>query len=180
MKIYTRTGDDGTTSLAGGERVDKGSDRIEAYGTVDELIAWIGLLRSLPELSEKEGSLLSIQDNLMHCAAILASGKGAEIEKIVPPGDEDIALLESGIDDMERSLKPLNSFLLPGGQNSIANIHIARCVCRRTERAILRISESDKINPGVVKYINRLSDYLFVLGRKVASDAGFEETIWNP
>lgn len=180
MKIYTKTGDDGTTSLAGGHRVPKHSLRIEAYGTVDELISWIGLLAALPENRERSDLLCSIQNHLMHCASILSVGPGARTDKMIPPGVSEIEGLEKQIDSMESGMNPLNSFLLPGGSVAVANIHIARCVCRRSERAILRIDEEKKVDPLIIKYINRLSDYLFTLARRVAFETGFDQPSWIP
>lgn len=180
MKIYTRTGDDGSTSLAGGERVPKYSKRIESYGTVDELISWFGLIIAMPENSSRRAELLNIQDKLMHCAAILSVGEGARTEKMVLPDDSDIESLEKGIDIMESGLKPLDSFILPGGSEAVANIHITRTVCRRAERAILRLAAEEDVDGMVVKYVNRLSDYLFILSRKVSSELGMEQMPWKP
>jgi len=180
MKIYTKTGDDGTTSLAGGSRLPKHSIRIEAYGTVDELISWIGLISSLPENNSRKQFLVEIQSRLMHCAAILASGPGARTEKMVAPSARDIEGLEQAIDMMESGIDPLNSFILPGGSVPVANIHVGRCVCRRAERAVLRIDGEVPVNPLIVKYINRLSDYLFVLARKVAAETGIDQPKWIP
>lgn len=180
MKIYTKTGDDGTTSLAGGSRLPKHSPRIEAYGTVDELISWIGLISAMAEDNSRSLFLVGIQSRLMHCAAILASGPGARTEKMMPPSVADIEQLEGEIDIMEAGIEPLNSFILPGGSIYVSNIHIARCVCRRAERAILRLTGEYDLNPLIVKYINRLSDYLFVLARKVAADSGIEQPKWIP
>jgi len=180
MKIYTKTGDDGTTSLAGGSRLPKHAVRIEAYGTVDELISWIGLISAYPENISRKQLLVGIQSRLMHCAAILASGPGARTEKMVPPDIEDIEQLEKEIDLMESGIEPLNSFILPGGSIPVSNIHIARCVCRRAERAVLRIDSEPQVNPLIVKYINRLSDFLFVLARKVAAESGIDQPKWIP
>ena len=180
MKIYTRTGDDGTTSLAGGQRLPKHHPRIESYGTVDELIGWIGLLRSLPENKSRTEFLLSIQDKLMHCAAILASGPGASTTKMKAPGENDIASLESSIDAMESQLEPLNSFILPGGNIAASYSNIARTVCRRTERSILRLDSEHKINKMLIKYINRLSDFLFVLSRINMYESDTTESRWLP
>jgi cob(I)alamin adenosyltransferase len=182
MKIYTKTGDDGTTSLAGGSRLPKYATQIEAYGTVDELISWIGLISALPENNTRNIFLLAVQSRLMHCAAILASGPGARTDKMIAPSKEDIEGLEKEIDAMEAAIDPLNSFVLPGGSVPVANIHIGRCVCRRAERAILRLDGEGekKVNPFVIKYINRLSDYLFVLARKVAFESGVDQPKWIP
>ncbi|HUS85903.1 MAG TPA: cob(I)yrinic acid a,c-diamide adenosyltransferase [Bacteroidales bacterium] len=180
MKVYTRTGDDGTTSLAGGQRISKNHPRIDAYGTVDELIGWIGLLRSIPENSSRTELLLTIQGKLMHCAALLAAGKGAMIEKMKAPVEADIRLLESSIDEIEKELEPLSSFILPGGDPAGSYANIARTVCRRAERVILKLDREQNVQELIVKYINRLSDYLFVLGRKMASEKGTPEAKWIP
>ncbi len=180
MKIYTRTGDDGTTSLAGGERTPKFSDKIESYGTVDELISWLGLLIAIPTNGSMRKELAIIQEKLMHCAAILSTGKGARTEKMVPPSEKDIELLETSIDKMESELEPLTSFILPGGSVHVAYIHITRTVCRRAERNILRLAVEEIVNPMLIKYINRLSDYLFVLARKVSVELEREQSAWKP
>lgn len=180
MKIYTRSGDDGTTSLSGGERVPKYSDKIEAYGTVDELITWMGLLIAIPTVKSRFNELSSIQEKLMHCAAILSVGKGALTDKMIPPNEADISLLENSIDKMESEMEPLSSFLMPGGSVHVAYIHITRTVCRRAERNILRLANSEVVDPKLVKYINRLSDYLFVLARKVSIELEREQLPWKP
>jgi cob(I)alamin adenosyltransferase len=180
MKIYTKTGDDGTTSLAGGTRMPKSSVRIEAYGTVDEVIAHIGVVAYMPENRDRINFLVSVQSRLMHCAALLAAGPGANTSRMVAPSNADIAELEGQIDSMEALLKPLNSFVLPGGSVNIASIHVARVVARRAERAVIRLSEEADVDWQIVKYLNRLSDYLFVLARKVASECGVEQPAWIP
>ncbi len=179
MKIYTRSGDDGTTSLAGGERIPKYSNKIEAYGTVDELISWLGLIISIPTVKSRYNELTAIQDKLMHCAAILSVGKGARTDKMIPPDEDDIALLENSIDIMESEMEPLTSFILPGGSVHVAYIHITRTVCRRAERNILRLSKEEEVDYKLIKYINRLSDYFFVLARKVSVELEREQSPWN-
>jgi len=179
MKIYTRSGDDGTTSLAGGERIPKYSNKIEAYGTVDELISWLGLIISIPTVKSRYNELTAIQDKLMHCAAILSVGKGARTDKMIPPNEDDIALLENSIDIMESEMEPLTSFILPGGSVHVAYIHITRTVCRRAERNILRLSKEEEVDYKLIKYINRLSDYFFVLARKVSVELEREQSPWN-
>jgi cob(I)alamin adenosyltransferase len=180
MKIYTRTGDKGNTSLVGGKKVPKSHIRIEAYGTVDELIAHIGMLRDM--LSEPAtGELLpDIQDRLMTCAAILATDCEDCRVAIPEMNEADINNLENAIDQMEASLPPLNSFVLPGGHIASSQCHIARTVCRRAERQIIRLSAELFVPEIVIKYINRLSDYLFVLSRKVLRDFKKEDTPWKP
>ena len=135
MKIYTFSGDDGTTSLSGGKRVLKCSLRVDAYGTVDELIAWIGLIRDTPENTQMTDTLLYIQDELMRCAALLSAENPSSSSKLIMPDDDCLHTLEKEIDKMEESLPKLNSFILPGGNLASSYCHIARCVCRRAERA---------------------------------------------
>ncbi len=180
MKIYTRTGDDGTTSLAGGHRVTKSHGRIEAYGTVDELISWIGLLRGLPVNSERAVILYSIQDKLMHSAAILSAGPEADVSRMQPPGTADIKELEDEIDHMQEQLPELKSFVLPGGNEAVSFTHISRCVCRRAERLVIGLIDKNKEDKDVIGYLNRLSDYLFVLARKTAQESGIEQSKWMP
>lgn len=179
MRIYTLTGDDGTTSLAGGRRVPKHSPRVEAYGSVDELIAWIGLLRDHKENHERRELLIYIQSQLMSCAAALATDNENPGAKVILPEQGCLKILETAIDNMEESLNPLNNFLLPGGSVLVSYCHIARCVCRRAERAVLRLNISEKSPEIVTKFLNRLSDYLFVLSRKISLELGNEEIKWK-
>ena len=178
MKIYTKKGDDGTTSLAGGTRLPKNSVRIEAYGTVDEVIAWIGFIASMPENQERANFLVGIQSKLMHCAAMLAVGPGANTSSIILPSVQDIIEVESKIDEMDSFLEPLSSFILPGGSSPVSSIHIARTVVRRAERAVITLSDEADVDWQIVRYLNRLSDYLFVLARKVAAEIGKEQSEW--
>jgi cob(I)alamin adenosyltransferase len=179
MKIYTLTGDDGTTSLSGGRRVPKHSVRVEAYGSVDELIAWIGLIRSYKEDTSRVKTLLYIQDQLMKCAASLAyDGTNDKIRQVLP-GDDCTGVIESEIDRMEESLSELKNFILPGGNVLVSYCHIARCVCRRAERAVLRLRETEEISEIVIRFLNRLSDYLFVLSRKISIELDNEEVKWS-
>lgn len=180
MKIYTRSGDDGTTSLAGGERIPKYSNKIEAYGTVDELISWLGLIIAIPTVSSRYSELTAIQEKLMHCAAILSVGEGARTDKMIPPDKNDINLLEKSIDLMESDMQALTSFIMPGGSVHVAYIHITRTVCRRAERNILRLAVDEEVDSNLIKYINRLSDYFFVLARKVSVELEREQSAWNP
>ncbi|MBA4322936.1 MAG: ATP:cob(I)alamin adenosyltransferase, partial [Odoribacter sp.] len=166
MKIYTLTGDDGTTSLSGGKRVPKHCPRVEAYGSVDELITWIGLLRSHPENNKRKEFLIYIQDQLMASAAALASEQGNPVQKSFLPDADCLAAVETEIDKMEAELPTLRSFVLPGGNIVVSHCHIARSVCRRAERAVLRLNETEYTPELVIKFLNRLSDYLFVLSRK--------------
>jgi cob(I)alamin adenosyltransferase len=179
MKIYTLTGDDGSTSLSGGRRIPKHSVRVEAYGSVDEVIAWIGLLRDHKENSERKELLIYIQDQLMRCAAALAYDKENPGSRLVLPDEGCLSVLEKEIDSMEESLKPLQNFILPGGNILISYCHIARCVCRRAERAISSLNKTEETPELVNKFINRLSDFLFVLSRKIALDLDIQEIKWS-
>ena len=180
MKIYTRTGDKGKTTLVSGKPVPKTHVRIEAYGTVDELIAHIGMLRDMTEDDMLRAFLLDVQDRLMTCAAILASDCEDCQVRIPEIREADILNLESAIDLMEASLPMLKSFVLPGGHVISSQCHIARTVCRRAERQIIRLSSELFVPDTVIKYINRLSDYLFVLARKVLRDLQKEDIPWKP
>jgi cob(I)alamin adenosyltransferase len=178
MKIYTLTGDDGTTSLSGGKRVPKHCLRIEAYGSVDELISWIGLLRSFPENNSIIPFLIFIQDQLMASANALATdGDKAEAEHVLPAPD-CVEKIEDEIDRMEAELPQITSFVLPGGNIIVSYCHIARCVCRRAERSVLRLKEAEFTPEIVIKFLNRLSDYLFILSRKVSLELDNEEIKW--
>ena len=179
MKIYTKTGDKGTTSLIGGKRVPKYNLRIEAYGTVDELIAYIGLLRDQSININSKADLLEIQDKLMVCASVLATDcEDCEI-KLPEVKEKDITFLEDKIDAMELELEPLRSFIYNGGHTTVSFCHIARTVCRRAERITIQLSEKFHVPENVLKYINRLSDYLFVLSRKLGKDLKIEEIPWR-
>ena len=180
MKIYTRKGDKGNTTLVGGTKVSKTHIRIEAYGTVDELISHIGMLRDMTEKGEIKASLLQVQDRLMTCAAILAADCEDCQVKIPDILETDITGLEVTIDHMELALTPLTSFVLPGGHVISSQCHIARTVCRRAERQIIRLSEELFVPDPVLKYINRLSDFLFVLARKVLNDYSIKDIPWKP
>lgn len=178
MKIYTLTGDDGTTSLSGGRRVMKHSIRVEAYGSVDELIAWLGLLRDHKENLKRKDLLIYIQDQLMRCAAALAHDPDKRNTIKILPEADCISVIEREIDSMEESLPSLKNFILPGGNLLVSHCHIARCVCRRAERAVSRLNETEDSPQIVIKFLNRLSDYLFVLARSISLDLDIEEIIW--
>jgi cob(I)alamin adenosyltransferase len=180
MKIYTKTGDSGTTSLICGRRVSKSDNRIEAYGTVDELISWIGLIRDQDIDRGIADLLLRVQDRLMTCASILAS-ECEECKRSIPRLREgDIEDIEAAIDNMEKDLQPLTSFILPGGHSIVSWCHISRNVCRRAERRVLKLSEDSPVDNLVIKYLNRLSDYLFVLSRRLGKDLNINEIPWKP
>jgi cob(I)alamin adenosyltransferase len=180
MKIYTKTGDAGNTSLLGGKRVSKCDPRIDAYGTVDELNAFIGLLRDQRENESRTELLKEIQDRLFTIGATLASEPGKTNIKKPDLHEEDLELLETEIDKMESLLPELRNFILPGGHQVVSYCHLARTVCRRTERKVIDLMQTEYVDETVVKYLNRLSDYLFVLGRMIAMEQGAEEVTWKP
>jgi cob(I)alamin adenosyltransferase len=180
MKIYTKTGDSGKTSLIGGKRVLKSDIRIEAYGTVDELIAYCGLLRDSFHNEYYQKILISVQDRLMVITSHLAAD-GVEFEKGLPKiHEKDIVVLEKEIDKMEDQLPPLHSFVLPGGHPTVSHCHIARTICRRAERKTILLTEITPVDPLVIKYLNRLSDFLFVLSRLISRDLSATEIPWKP
>ena len=182
-KIYTKTGDKGTTGLIGGTRVPKSDLRIEAYGTVDELISFIGLLSDHLNAAGSVTPLLSeIQDRLFTIGSSLACDPNKEPRLKIPDlKEEDIRLLEKEIDRMETELSPMKSFLLPGGHIAVSTAHITRCVCRRAERACVRLQDQQLfVEPLVLRYLNRLSDYLFVLARYTAMLLFVAEIPWHP
>lgn len=181
MKIYTKTGDKGMTSLVGGKRVPKNSVRLEAYGTVDELNSDVGMIRSLWKKDEIFEELVRIQSRLFDIGSHLAAEPG-DMEVNLPLGvqEKDIEELEQAIDRMNAVVPPMRYFVLPGGNELISFCHIARTVCRRAERRILDLSAEAPVGELLLKYINRLSDYLFMLSRQAAFDAGIEEMKWIP
>lgn len=180
IKIYTKTGDDGTTGLVGGTRVKKFDSRLEAYGTVDELNAAIGLLRSFSIPNEIGDLLIQIQNILFNIGSILASDKkGEAFTANLILSDFHIKILEDAMDDFDSQLPELTQFIIPGGELSVAQCHVARTICRRAERRILEFSENYPVQTEILKYINRLSDFLFVLSRKLAFDKGLEEDVWK-
>lgn len=180
MHIYTKTGDKGETSLIGGKRIPKYHIRIEAYGTVDELISYIGLIRDQNISSEINDQLIDIQSNLMSCASLLAADcEDCDVE--LPELTHDhVKKLEEAINQMELELPPLTSFVLPGGHTTVSFTHITRNICRRAERYAIRLNEESEINEVVIQYLNRLSDYLFILARKFVKDFGVKEILWKP
>ncbi len=180
MKVYTKTGDKGQTSLIGGTRVPKHHMRIEAYGTVDELNSWIGLIRDQQIDAGTKKLLIEIQDRLFTVGSSLASDPEKSKMKIPDLKEEDITLLEKEMDRMNEELPEMRSFVLPGGHTSVSYCHIARCVCRRAERLTIHLSENSFVAELVIKYLNRLSDYLFVLSRKLTKDLNAEEIPWKP
>lgn len=180
MKIYTKTGDKGLTSLIGGTRVPKYHIRIESYGTVDELNSWIGLIRDQPIAEHDRTVLKQIQDRLFTIGATLAADPGHSRMTLPDLHPADIELLEQEMDDMTAQLPPLKHFILPGGNNVISYCHLARCVCRRAERIAVHLAEESPVNEYVNIYLNRLSDYLFTLARTVAKQQQVTENEWLP
>ncbi len=186
MKIYTKTGDQGETSLFGGTRVRKSSIRIDAYGTVDELNSHLGLIRDQITDKDLKNVLITIQNKLFTMGAMLATPEdkqklknGTDRLKIEKIQQEEIKFLEEEMDKMNAVLKPMTHFILPGGHTTVSFCHIARCVCRRAERITVELADQETINPEVVIYLNRLSDYLFVLARKLSMDNKVEEIPWK-
>lgn len=181
MKIYTKKGDSGETSLLGGQRVPKHHLRIEAYGTVDELNSFIGLLSDQPEvLIEVKKELIKIQETLFTIGSHLALEPGKEKIKLPEISKSDVEKLEHAIDQMNEHLPAMRNFVLPGGHQAVSICHVARCVCRRAERNVVHLSEFSRVEKEVLAYLNRLSDYLFVLARKLSHDLQIEETPWKP
>jgi cob(I)alamin adenosyltransferase len=187
MKIYTKTGDAGTTSLYGGTRVKKYNLRIESYGTVDELNSYIGLIKDQDISDTNKNSLLKIQNELFTLGSMLATPPEKETLKNgkerlnIPKIDESAVLfLENEIDRMDATLPQMTHFILPGGHQAVSFCHVARCVCRRAERLSVELNDQETINNDILKYLNRLSDYLFTLARKLSNDLSVEEIKWIP
>ena len=187
MKIYTKTGDKGTTALFGGTRVPKHHIRIESYGTVDELNSYIGLVKDQKPDEHTKEILNIIQDRLFTLGAILATDpekailkSGKERLNIPKITEGDITLLETEMDKMNEDLPEMTHFILPGGHQAVSFCHIARCVCRRAERLTVELNDQENINNAILKYLNRLSDYLFVLARMLSKDLSVAEIKWIP
>jgi cob(I)alamin adenosyltransferase len=178
VKIYTRTGDDGSTGLLGSGRVPKSDARVEAYGSVDELNAAIGTVRVLDRQHWLEPDLAAVQVQLFQLGAELASSDRAMLEKLVRVGAEDVAALEHWIDRCEAELPPLQRFILPGGSELGASLHVARTVCRRAERRVVALAAAREVEPELTRYLNRLADLLFVLARWCNRRSGAAETEW--
>jgi len=180
MKIYTKKGDQGKTGLIGGTRVSKDDMKIEAYGTVDELNAHIGCLRDSVENKNYSEQLIEIQDRLFTAGSILAVGDSGTKMKLPSLHEEDITTLEKWIDNMDTNLPEMKSFVLPGGHQTVSICHIARTVSRRAERRVVTLAQHVSIDPLLLRYFNRLSDYLFTLGRVLTIELNIQETPWNP
>lgn len=179
-KIYTKTGDKGSTSLLGGTRVPKYHIRIEAYGNADELCSYIGLIRDCTTNKNIKDDLLIVQEKLFELQALLSCEDKSFYEKLPQLNNTDITWLESKIDKMNEVLPELKYFILPGGNMANSFCHVARCVCRRTERIVIHLSEQYPIDEIIYIYLNRLSDYLFVLARFIALDNKIDEITWKP
>jgi cob(I)alamin adenosyltransferase len=180
MKIYTKTGDEGLTSLIGGTRVPKYDLRIESYGTVDELNSYIGMIRDHDIDNSQKDILKEIQDRLFTIGAALASDPEKSKMKIPDLHLSDITFLENQIDEMNLILPELKHFILPGGSPVVSFCHVSRCVCRRAERIIVHLKSESFVDEKVIVYLNRLSDYLFVLARKLCFDRNVPENQWFP
>tara|TARA_R110002051_G_scaffold34256_3_gene76368 strand:+ start:101278 stop:101853 length:576 start_codon:yes stop_codon:yes gene_type:complete len=187
MKVYTKTGDNGTTGLFGGTRVPKHHIRIDSYGTIDELNSWLGLIRNQDINKTYQNQLIQIQEHLFVVGAILATDpeketlkNGEQRLKITKVGVEEIQFLENAIDEMDNQLPQMTHFILPGGHTTVSYCHIARTVCRRAERLATLLFESEAFDVSVLSFINRLSDYLFVLARKLSYDLQGNEIKWIP
>jgi len=180
FKIYTKTGDKGQTSLIGGTRLPKHHIRIEAYGTVDELNSHLGLLRDVISETTAHELLISIQDRLFTIGSHLAADPKKNKMKLPPIFEEDVVALEKAIDAMDGQVPEMKSFVLPGGHVHVSYCHIARCVCRRAERAVLRLAENEPVEDIHAKYLNRLSDYLFMLSRWLTVNLNASEIPWKP
>ncbi len=183
MKIYTKTGDAGTTSLIGGERVSKCDPRVEAYGTVDELMAFVALMTDTLVEDERTScfaeALQRVESQLMTVSALFAVGKGGE-DKVAPIAEERISELEQMIDAMQQEIPSITKFTIPGGHRAVSLCHVCRTVCRRAERAALRANDVAQVDATALKYLNRLSDYLYTLGRVVTERLKVEERLWIP
>ncbi len=179
MKIYTKKGDEGTTSLLGGTRVAKNDLRIEAYGTVDELNAYLGLVADQEAVKDQFELIRQIQNNLFVIGSQLANDPSRSHFKVPSLQREDVEALEHSIDEMEKLLEPLTNFVLPGGHPANSLSHVARCVCRRAERRVVELNDRAPVEPIMLRYLNRLSDWLFVLGRHASRITNTDEVLWH-
>jgi cob(I)alamin adenosyltransferase len=180
FKIYTKGGDKGQTSLLGGTRVPKYDERIEAYGTLDELNSFIGIVRDQPIKDTYKNNLLEIQHMIFAAESNLAADKPESAANLPRISEDDILFLEKEIDKMNEFLPELRSFILPGGHVAVSYCHVCRTICRRAERLTIKLSEHYPVDERILKYLNRLSDYFFVLARKVGQDLKAPETLWKP
>lgn len=179
-KIYTKGGDLGETSLLNGTRVSKSHERVEAYGTLDELNSFVGVVRDHLGNEHYRGLLLRIQENIFTAEALIAADPDKPVKGLPELGEGEITMLEEEIDRMTVELPPLSSFILPGGNPHVSRCHVARTVCRRAERAVIRLHLGSEVDPVIIRYLNRLSDYFFVLARKLGQELRGEEMNWPP
>ena len=183
-KLYTKKGDDGTTGLLSGKRVSKHHIRVKAYGTVDELNAWVGMIRNFKIDKNTDNTLMDIQNELMTMASQLADDTSNEVTKLVkslePIDDKNVKKLEDQIDLINNELPELKNFVIPGGHVVVSYTHLARCTCRRAERFVTELNEIENVPHMIIAYINRLSDFLFILSRKLAQDYKVQEITWRP
>lgn len=179
MKIYTKTGDDGTTGLYGGARRSKASVRVDSYGTVDELNCLLGTIRAFNRERVIDSVLIQVQNDLFTIGTDLATLFENEPSTVLRTDSSMTTELERWIDEIENQLPPLRNFILPAGSSASALLHLARSVCRRAERQVVRLSHDETVNPEVIRYLNRLADLLFVLARYANQKAGCDDVIWN-
>lgn len=179
-KIYTKTGDKGTTALIGGTRVPKYHPRIEVYGTVDELNAFVGLLRDQDIDKHSRQMLIEVQDRLFTLESLVAHDPGTKVTNLPTLSGADVTLLEKEMDNMNDKLPSLTAFILPGGHPAVSYAHICRTITRRAERLLIKLSNENEVDEINIMYLNRLSDYFFVLGRKLAMDLNAHEVVWKP
>ena len=180
MKVYTKSGDLGETSLLGGSRISKAELQIESYGTIDELNSYLGLIRDQINNKNITLELIEIQDRLFTIGSHLANDKTKNKIQLPEIKERDVNRLENEIDKLNEELPAMTAFILPGGHIIASHIHIARCVCRRAERQVVRLNKSWEIPKIIIKYLNRLSDYLFILSRKISKDFSGNEIQWKP
>lgn len=180
MKVYTKKGDSGTTGLLGGTRLPKHHLRIESYGTVDELNAFIGVLRDSISSTQHRDDLKKIQDELFTIGSQLAADPEKNKMELPMIKPDDVGYLEERMDNMDKELPEMKFFVLPGGHPAVSNAHVCRCVCRRAERLCVALSENGVVNPLILQYLNRLSDYFFVLSRHLTMELGVAEVPWQP
>jgi len=180
MKVYTKKGDKGTTGLIGGARVSKGALQIESYGNVDELNSFVGVLRDQKEAQSHAKEFINVQNTLFVIGSMLAEQEGGSKMELPIVKEEDVTFLENWIDDLDGQLEPMRFFVLPGGNQAMSFAHVARCVCRRAERSCVALSEQQHVDVILLKYLNRLSDLLFVYSRWIAKEFNVEETPWQP
>ncbi|HSV88719.1 MAG TPA: cob(I)yrinic acid a,c-diamide adenosyltransferase [Bacteroidales bacterium] len=178
-KIYTKAGDKGKTTLLGGKSVLKCHSRIDSYGTIDELNSFVGLLRDQEVVANYRHILFQIQNHLFVAEALVAADEGSKIENLPVLADPDIVMLEAEIDKMNESLPPLSNFILPGGHQAVSLAHVCRTVCRRAERILVSLAQESQVDEIIIRYFNRLSDYFFVLARKLAHDLGVSDQVWK-